>query len=110
LVADRGLLSIDNIGELTAMADQDGRRLEFILAVPARRYGDLVETFQDLAFDDQGLAASTGASTDDNNSPGASTRRASPTNSQSTFNLKNMVRGINRLFNSRAISMTCRHN
>jgi hypothetical protein len=59
LVADRGLLSLDNIGELTAMADQDGRRLEFILAVPARRYGDLVETFQDLAFDDQGLAEAT---------------------------------------------------
>jgi transposase len=59
LVADRGLLSLDNIGELTAMADQDGRRLEFILAVPTRRYGDLVETFQDLAFDDQGLAEAT---------------------------------------------------
>ncbi len=58
LVADRGLLSLDNIGELTALADQDGRRLEFILAVPARRYGDLVETFRDLAFDDEGLAES----------------------------------------------------
>ncbi len=56
LVADRGLLSLDNIGELTALADQDGRRLEFILAVPARRYADLVETFRDLAFDDEGLA------------------------------------------------------
>ncbi|MCB1602744.1 MAG: IS1634 family transposase, partial [Xanthomonadales bacterium] len=44
LVADRGLLSLDNIGELTAMADQGGRKLEFILAVPARRYGELVET------------------------------------------------------------------
>ena len=27
LVADRGLLSLDNIGELTAMANQDGRKL-----------------------------------------------------------------------------------
>ncbi len=54
LVADRGLLSLDNIGELTALADQGGRRLEFILAVPARRHADLVETFRDLAFDADG--------------------------------------------------------
>ena len=58
LVADRGLLSLDNIGELTAMADRGGRRLEFILAVPARRYADLAETFQALAFDEEGLAES----------------------------------------------------
>src|SRR6056297_1612139 len=56
LVADRGLLSLDNIGELTVLADRDGRRLVFILAVPARRYTDLVETFQSLAFDADGLA------------------------------------------------------
>lgn len=56
LVADRGLLSMDNIGELTAMADQGGRKLEFILAVPARRYADLVETFRGLAFSEEGLA------------------------------------------------------
>lgn len=55
LVADRGLLSLDNIGELTALAGQGGRRLEFILAVPARRYAELVETFRGLAFTD-GLA------------------------------------------------------
>lgn len=59
LVADRGLLSLGNIGELTALADQGDRRLEFILAVPARRYGDLVETFRGLAFDDEGLAEDT---------------------------------------------------
>ena len=58
LVADRGLLSLENIGDLTALADQDGRKLEFILAVPARRYADLVETFQGLAFSDDGLAES----------------------------------------------------
>jgi hypothetical protein len=58
LVADRGLLSLDNIGELTAMADRGGRRLEFILAVPARRYAELVETFQALAFDADDLAES----------------------------------------------------
>ena len=58
LVADRGLLSLDNIGELTALADQGKRRLEFILAVPARRYAELVETFQVLVFDGDGLAES----------------------------------------------------
>ena len=58
LVADRGLLSLDNIRELTDMAEQGGRKLEFILAVPARRYADLAETFQDLAFDEAGLAES----------------------------------------------------
>ncbi|OSP51762.1 IS1634 family transposase, partial [Pseudoruegeria sp. SK021] len=57
LVADRGLLSLDNIGELTALADQGGRRLEFILAVPARRYTELVDTFRGLAFT-EGLAES----------------------------------------------------
>jgi hypothetical protein len=58
LVADRGLLSLENIGELTALAEQarGGRTLEFILAVPARRYGELVETFRGLAFDEDGLA------------------------------------------------------
>jgi len=59
LVADRGLLSLENIGELTALADQGGRKLEFILAVPARRYADLVETFEGLAFGDDALAEST---------------------------------------------------
>lgn len=56
LVADRGLLSMENIGELTALAEQGGRKLEFILAVPARRYADLAETFQRLAFDADGHA------------------------------------------------------
>lgn len=59
LVADRGLLSLDNIGELTALADQGDRKLEFILAVPARRYGELVETFEGLAFSEEGLAEAT---------------------------------------------------
>ena len=56
LVADRGLLSLDNIHHLTEMANQGGRKLEFILAVPARRYGELIGTFQDLSFDQGGLA------------------------------------------------------
>lgn len=51
MVADRGLLSLENIGELTAIADQGGRKLEFVL-VPARRYRDLLDTFRGLAYDD----------------------------------------------------------
>lgn len=58
LVADRGLLSLDTIADLTALADQGGRTLEFILAVPARRYGELVNTFRDLTFSEDGLAES----------------------------------------------------
>ena len=59
LVADRGLLSLDNIDALTSLAKEGGRTLEFILAVPARRYGELVETFHTLAFDAEGLAETT---------------------------------------------------
>ena len=57
LVADRGLLSVDNIAELTALADRSDSTLEFILAVPARRYGELAETFDVLEFED-GIAES----------------------------------------------------
>lgn len=42
LVADRGLLSIDNLAELRAIRVA-GQPLEFILAVPGRRYTDFVE-------------------------------------------------------------------
>lgn len=42
-VADRGLLSIDNLAELQAIALPGGGMLEFILAVPGRRYGDFVD-------------------------------------------------------------------
>jgi hypothetical protein len=61
LVADRGLLSLENIGELTALAEkaQGGRTLEFILAVPARRYGELAETFRGLVFGEDGVAEAT---------------------------------------------------
>jgi transposase len=58
LVADRGLLSLDNIDALTSLAEQGGRTLEFILAVPARRYKELVETFRDLSFDEDGVVES----------------------------------------------------
>ncbi|MDP3425068.1 MAG: IS1634 family transposase [Burkholderiaceae bacterium] len=49
VVADRGLLSLDNIEALSQLrlsGQKDGsadRALEFILAVPGRRYGDFVD-------------------------------------------------------------------
>ena len=58
LVADRGLLSLDNISELTELAEVKARKLQFIIAVPARRYGELCETFEKLEFT-KGLAEST---------------------------------------------------
>jgi hypothetical protein len=44
VVADRGLLSIDNIEQMSALRMPDGQAIEFILAVPGRRYGD----FEDI--------------------------------------------------------------
>jgi hypothetical protein len=44
VVADRGLLSIDNIEQMSALKMPDGQSIEFILAVPGRRYGD----FEDI--------------------------------------------------------------
>ncbi|HNM41350.1 MAG TPA: IS1634 family transposase [Giesbergeria sp.] len=48
VVADRGLLSLDNIEELGKVKLPGDRVLEFILAVPGRRYGDFVELLQDF--------------------------------------------------------------
>jgi transposase len=48
VVADRGLLSADNIEELCQLEAASGKPLEFILAVPGRRYGDFVELLQPL--------------------------------------------------------------
>jgi transposase len=42
-VADRGLLSTDNLAELQAIKLPAGGTLEFILAVPGRRYADFVD-------------------------------------------------------------------
>lgn len=57
LIADGSLLSLDKIGDLAAMADLGRRMSEAILVVPARRYSDLVDTFQARDFGDKdGLA------------------------------------------------------
>lgn len=42
-VADRGLLSTNNLADLQAIVLPSGNKLEFILAVPGRRYSDFVE-------------------------------------------------------------------
>ena len=46
MVADRGLLSIDNLDELASITLPSGKPLEFILAVPGRRYNEFVELLQ----------------------------------------------------------------
>jgi transposase len=48
MVADRGLLSVDNLTDLSAISLPDGQPLEFILAVPGRRYGEFAELLQPL--------------------------------------------------------------
>jgi len=50
VVADRGLLSLDNVAELAALATETKRKLQFILAVPARRYRELGGTLEALTF------------------------------------------------------------
>lgn len=44
LVADRGLLSLDNVEAVEALKTPSGHPVEYILAVPARRYADFAET------------------------------------------------------------------
>lgn len=48
VVADRGLLSLDNIDELSKVEVAGGQALEFILAVPGRRYADFEEILRPL--------------------------------------------------------------
>jgi hypothetical protein len=48
LIADRGLLSLDNLEALSAVTLKSGEPLEFILAVPGRRYGEFTELLQDF--------------------------------------------------------------
>ena len=43
LVADRGLLSLDNLAALNDVRLSNGRALEFILAVPGRRYSEFAD-------------------------------------------------------------------
>ncbi len=46
LIADRGLLSLDNLAALSALRLADDQPLEFILAVPRRRYYEFTDLLQ----------------------------------------------------------------
>ena len=48
VVADRGLLSLDNVDELRKVMLPSGQALEFILAVPGRRYGEFSKTLKEF--------------------------------------------------------------
>ena len=48
LVADRGLLSLDNLEALRQVVLPSGEPLEFILAVPGRRYSEFVQLLQPM--------------------------------------------------------------
>ena len=48
LVADRGLLSLDNLDALSEIRLASGRPLEFILVVPGRRYHEFTELLDDF--------------------------------------------------------------
>lgn len=50
IVADRGLLSLDNIEQIEAMTLPGGQRPEYILAVPAGRYSDFADVIDRLSF------------------------------------------------------------
>lgn len=50
IVADRGLLSLENLAEVEALEVSPGRRLDYILAVPASRYRDFEEVLGPLRF------------------------------------------------------------
>ena len=46
LVADRGLLSLDNLEALKAVRLASGKPLEFIVAVPGRRYNEFIDLLE----------------------------------------------------------------
>ena len=57
LVADRGLLSLDNLAALNAVRLASGQPLEFILAVPGRRYYEFAELLKPWHESSKGASA-----------------------------------------------------
>lgn len=53
VVADRGLLSLDNCSALEALGKKMGKPVEFVLALPAARYGDIESALEPIRFDQQ---------------------------------------------------------
>src|SRR5574337_752093 len=52
LVADRGLLSLDNLDQIEALQTPQGQPIEYILAVPGRRYGEFAKVIEETALAD----------------------------------------------------------
>lgn len=52
VVADRGLLSLDNLAELEGVKLQGDAQLQYIVAVPAARYAEMDAVLAGMAFDD----------------------------------------------------------
>jgi transposase len=84
LVADRGLLSVNNLDELAALQTtlaREGRTviLEYVLAVPAARYGDFAEALRASAgaqpADKPWVAETTWLSSSKSSDPSAATQR-----------------------------------
>lgn len=48
VVADRGLLSLDNVDTLEALGREKGLAVDYILAVPGRRYSEFTEVMERL--------------------------------------------------------------
>lgn len=48
VVADRGLLSLDNVDTLEALGEAHGLAVDYILAVPGRRYAEFTEVMAEL--------------------------------------------------------------
>jgi len=55
-VADRGLLSLDNLEQLQSLKVRGGQPLEFVLAVPGRRYAEFDELLEPLRAQCEGAA------------------------------------------------------
>lgn len=52
LVADRGLLSLDNLAAIEALRTPAALPIEYILAVPGRRYGEFAELVRNTQIND----------------------------------------------------------
>jgi transposase len=77
-VADRGLLSLGNLEELQAMTTPGGQPLEFILAVPGRRYHEFVDLLEPI--NSQAAAMAKTVTTDSTATRAATSPPATPTN------------------------------
>jgi hypothetical protein len=52
LIADRGLLSLDNLAAVESLKSASGEPIEYVLAVPGRRYGEFADLVSKVNFVD----------------------------------------------------------